>query len=61
MQFQNRILLTIQISKPFTFGHLVVLLGHFDDVADTCMAVEDSMARLKGSGVVIYLCFLYCK
>ena len=35
MQLQNRISLTIEPSKPFTFGHQVVLLGGFGDVAHT--------------------------
>ena len=35
MQLQNRVSLTIKLSKPFTFGHPVALQGGFGDVADT--------------------------
>ena len=35
MQLQNWVSLTIELSKPFKFGHLLVLLGGFGDVADT--------------------------
>ena len=35
MQLQNRVSLTIKLSKPFTFAHPVVLLGGFGDMADT--------------------------
>ena len=35
IQLQNRVSLTIQLSKPFTFGHPVILLDGFADVDDT--------------------------
>jgi hypothetical protein len=34
IKLQNRVLLTIKLSKPFIFGHLVVLKGGFADVDD---------------------------
>jgi hypothetical protein len=34
-QLQNRVSLTIELSKLFTFGYPVVLLDGFGDVADT--------------------------
>ena len=36
MQLQNRVSLTIELSKLFTFGHPMVLQGGFSDVVDTC-------------------------
>ena len=35
IKLQNRVFLTIKLSKPFIFGHLAVLKGSFTDVDDT--------------------------
>jgi len=35
MQLQNRVSMTIELSKPFTFGYSVVLLGGFGGMTDT--------------------------
>jgi len=35
IKLQNRVFLTIELSKPFIFDHLAVLKGGFADVDDT--------------------------
>ena len=38
IQLENRVYLTTQLSKPLILSHQVVLVGSFDDVADTVAA-----------------------